>query len=431
MTRAGRSLESVEETAMSQPTAGAGTSQTLRLRVGAATYDCEQEFPLPQGWVATVYPPGDRPALTEAGIRQALGHPVGMEPISVAAQGARSAVVLVDDFRRPTPAERLCRVVIEQLGVAGVPPERITLTLGNGAHRPMTRREVRRRLGTVCDLVGEVISHDAYSPEVTFMGLTPAGTPVLVNAAAAAADFSVSLSTVYPHRLVAWGGGAKMVLPGICHVSTIHYHHHRLRGGPWAGPPGENASRRDIEAAARLFGLDCALCAVVNSRQKMCGLYAGEPTKAHRAAIALARKLGDTPVSDAHPDLIICNAYPLDADGTQYSKAQAPALPFDCPMLLISDFADPSTYHGLYDGPLAEYRKRPPLTPPPHTDELLRQARVFFYSPQYAKGFMPPDRTWYGDNDWGRLMEAMARRFRRARVAVFPVAPLQLPRVVS
>jgi hypothetical protein len=57
-------------------------------------------------------------------------------------------------------------------------------------------------------------------------------------------------------------------------------------------------------------------------------------------------------------------------------------------------------------------------------------ARVFFYSPQYAKGFMPPDRTWYCDNDWPRLMQAMSRRFANPKVAVFPAAPLQLPRIV-
>jgi len=405
------------------------TGQTLRLRVGAATHDSERDFPLPAGWDATVYPMCDRPALTQAAVQRALAHPVGSEPISVAARGARSAALLVDDFRRPTPAERLCRAVIEELRVAGVPPERITIILGNGAHRPMNRREVRRRLGSVCDLVGEVISHDAYSPRVTYKGVTSAGTPVLVNEAAAAADFSVSMSTIYPHRLVAWAGGAKMVLPGICHVSSIHCHHSRLAAGEWGEPPGGCASRRDIEEAGRLFGLNVALCVVVNSCQEMCGLYAGEPTKAHRAAVALARKVGDTPMADAHPDLIICNAYPLDADGTQYSKAQAPALQFDCPMLIINDFADPSIYHGLYHGPLAPYRKRPPLPAPPHTDELLMQAPVFFYSPQYDRGFMPPNRDWYGDNDWEAMMAAMARRFRRARVAVFPAAPLQLPRL--
>jgi nickel-dependent lactate racemase len=407
-----------------------GTCQTLRLRLGAATHDREVELPLPAGWTATVYPPRDREAMSEAEIRQALARPVGAEPISVAARGARSAVLLVDDFRRPTPARKLCGLVLDELQIAGVPPERVTIILGNGAHRTMTPREVRRRLGGVCDLVGDVISHDAYSPRVTYVGVTSAGTPVLVNEAAAGADFSVTISTVYPHRLVAWGGGAKMVLPGICHVSSIHCHHSRLPAGTWGGPPGRCASRRDLEEAARLFGLNASLCVVVNSRQEMCGLYAGEPTRAHRAAVALARRVGDTPMPDARPDLIICNAYPLDADGTQYSKAQAPALQFDCPILIVNDFADPSIFHGLYHGPLREFKQRPALEPPAPTDELLQRAEMFWYSPQWGRGFVPPDRHCYGDHDWPRLMAAMARRFKRARVAVFPAAPLQLPRIV-
>lgn len=406
------------------------TGQTLCLRMGAASIDAEVDLPLPAVWEATVYPPRDRAALTDAGIQKALDNPVGAEPISVAARGARTAVLLVDDFRRPTPAEKLCRFVLAQLQAAGIPPKQVSIILGNGAHRAMNQREVRNRLGTLSDTVGQVVSHDAYSPKVTFKGLTSAGTPVLVNEVAAQADFSVSISCVYPHRLVAWGGGAKMVLPGITHVSTTHFHHGRLGGGEWGGPPSGSASRRDLEEAAALFGLNVSLCSVINSRKELCGLYAGDPTKAHRAAIALARRVGDTPIDNPHPDLIIANAFPFDADGTQYTKAQAPALQFGCPVLMLNDFADPSIYHGLYHGPLKQYNERPALQPVEHTDELLMKAQVFFYSPQYGKGFVPPDRSWYCDDDWPRLMAAMARRFKQAKVAVFPAAPLQIPRVV-
>lgn len=404
--------------------------QTLRLRVSSAGNEREEEFRLPAGWAATVFAPRDRSAMTDADIRKALAKPLGTKPIAQAARGARKAVLLVDDFRRPTPAETLCLAVIDELEAAGLQRDQIIIVLGSGAHRKMNLKESRKRLGTAYDRVGKVLSHDAFSDRVKFMGITPAGTPVLVNEEAAEADFSVSISCVYPHRLVGWGGGAKMVLPGIAHVSTIHCHHSRIHGATWACAPGDSPSRRDLEAAAKLFDLNVSLCAVVNSRREMCGLGVGEPNKAHRSAVALARKVGDTPMTEASPDLIIANAYPFDADGTQYTKAQAPALEFNCPMLLLNDFADPSIYHGLYHGPLDAWKKREQPAPPEHTEELLMNARVFFYSPQYARGFMPPDRSWYCDNDWPRLMEAMSRRFINPKVAVFPAAPLQLPRIV-
>ena len=398
----------------------------ISLRMGSAHNERDQELSLPSGWTATLYPPRETPALTDTDIRDAFAQPVGIEPISRAARGAKQAVVLVDDFRRPTPAETLCTVIIDELNAAGLTAEQISIVLANGAHRPMTKRETRARLGGVMSRVGAVVSHDAFSGDATFKGITSSSTPVLVNAAAARADFSVAISTVYPHGLTAWAGGAKMVLPGISHVSTIHCHHSRLKGGTWGGNPSACPARRDIEEAGRLFGLDVAVCSVLNQRRELCGIGMGEPTKAHRRAVAAARRAYATEINGAAADLVICNAYPFDADPTQLSKAYAPAKPFGAPVLVVADFADPSPYHGLYDGPLAPYRRRPPVEPPKHTDELLNKATVFMYCPQYGKGYVPTQRGWYCDGDWGRLMAAMARRFPKASVAVLPAAPLQI-----
>ncbi len=357
------------------------SSQILYLRVASAHADREEQFPLPPGWTATVCPPRGRPELTDGEVEQAFSNPLGCAPIREAARGARSAVVLVDDFRRPTPAERLALRVMEELNCAGVPDERISLVLGNGAHRPMTGAEAQARLGRAYRRAGKVISHDAFSADVSFFGVTSAGTPVLVNREAARADFSVSISTVYPHGLTSWGGGAKLVVPGISHISTIHYHHSKVAGGPWAGAPRSCASRRDLEEAARLFGLRVAVCCVVNSRRELGGLTVGEPVKSHGRAVVLARHAGDTPVSGTDYDLVIANAYPFDADATQLSKSYLPAQHFGCPTLIISDFADPTTYHGLYHGPLGDYRWQSQPAPVKHTPELLKRANVFMYSP--------------------------------------------------
>ena len=402
-------------------------TETLRLRVGVAHDEREEEFPLPPRWTATVHPPCDVPELTTEEIRAIFAEPVGGEPISRAARGARLAVVIVDDFRRPTPAESLCLAVVDELNAAGLARDQITVIVANGAHRPMNKREIRTRLGKALGRVGNVVSHDAFSSHAAFLGLTAAGTPVLVNEDAARADFSVALSTVYPHSLTAWAGGAKMILPGISHVSTIHYHHGRIKGGPWAGRPGQCPARRDVEEAAKLFGLDVAVCAVLNARRELCGLRVGEPKAAHRQAVRVARRVYHTELPDISPDLVIANLYPLDADPTQLSKAHIPARRFGAPVLIMADFADPSSYHGLYDGPIAPYRRRPQAKMKKQDVEQLMSANVFVYCPQYGKGFVPKDASWYCDNDWRRLMRAMTRRFPQASVAVLPAAPLQIP----
>lgn len=398
----------------------------IRLRVGSGHHDREVEFTLPSGWRTTVYPHRAAPALSPSAIRRAFARPVGTPPIREQARGARSAVILVDDFRRPTPAETLCLAVIEELTSAGLRKEAISIVTANGAHLPIPQREARR-LGSAIDRVARVVPHDAFSPDVRLMGLTAAGSPVLVNRAAADADFSVGVSTVYPHALTAWGGGAKVVLPGICHVSTICYHHTRIPAGVWAGSAGRAPARRDIEEAADLFGLDVAVCAVVNSEKQLCGLCVGDTRQAHRAAVRLARRVCHTDMQASAPDLVIANAYPFDADPTQLSKAHLPARRLGVPVLIVTDFADSCSWHGTYDGPRKAYmrRRRPPV--PETTPELLHKAEVFLYSPQVGWGFVPRNRSWYCENDWDRLMAAMAQRFPRAEVAVLPAAPLQIP----
>ena len=402
------------------------SEQHLRLRVASAGKDREEAFPLPAGWRARVYPPAGAPALSPEQVRGAFARTLGVDRIARAARGAASAVILVDDFRRPTPAEALCSGVLDELARAGIARERVTIITGNGVHRALRGKEARR-LGSALEGIGEWVLHDGYSPDVRFMGLTSAGTPVLVNEAAARADFSVAISTVYPHPLTTWGGGAKLVLPGISHVSSVHHHHGRIKGGPRAGSPGRCPSRRDIEEAARLFGLDVAVCSVMNEQKELCGLFVGEPTKAHRRAIAFARRVYHTELNGASPDLAIANGYPMDADPTQISKSQWPAQHFGVPTVLIFDFAAPSPYHGLYHGRLHEFRKRQKQRRCTQDPTKLMTAKLILYSPQYGKGFVPTSDGWYYASHWPRLMEGLQQRLPCASVAVFPAASLQIP----
>ena len=109
----------------------------IRLRVGSGHHDREVEFTPPSGWRTTVYPHRAAPALSPSAIRRAFARPVGTPPIREQARGARSAVILVDDFRRPTPAETLCLAVIEELTSAGLRKEAISIVTANGAHLPI------------------------------------------------------------------------------------------------------------------------------------------------------------------------------------------------------------------------------------------------------------------------------------------------------
>jgi len=262
---------------------------------------------------------------------------------------------------------------------------------------------------------------------VVFCGVTSFDTPVLINRVAAETDFSVTISTVYPHTLTAWGGGAKMVLPGVAHVSSSHYHHTLHPRAVWGAAPETSSARRDIEEAAALFGLHASVCAVINGDKQLCGLRVGEPTKAHRSAVRLARRAYETDLRGCSPDLVVANAYPMDGDPTQTGKTTIPADLCGAPVLMIVDFADPCPWHGVYHGPRRAFLRKHKPVMPPRTPELLRKARMFVFCPQAGGAYVPSSPDWYCENDWDRLIAAMSERFRSPRVVVLPSAPLQMP----
>ena len=150
-----------------------GTASTI-LRLGTASWhgDVEQDFPLPAGWVADVLPPRDAPALSPDDIVTAVRTPMGMPPIAQAASGCQDAVLLIDDLARPTPGELICMAVMDELNRAGIADDRITILIATGAHRPLEPHEMALKVGQAMARARRTVSHDAYAPEVAFVGLT-------------------------------------------------------------------------------------------------------------------------------------------------------------------------------------------------------------------------------------------------------------------
>src|ERR1039457_6860388 len=82
---------------------------------------------VPVGAHATIIRKNPLPKLKDprAAIRQALDHPVGARPLKTAAQGRRSACILICDITRPVPNRLFLRPMIEDLLEAGIPAEHI------------------------------------------------------------------------------------------------------------------------------------------------------------------------------------------------------------------------------------------------------------------------------------------------------------------
>lgn len=292
--------------------------KTVRIPWAAYFGDIELELTFPAEWDVTVYPPADGPDIGEEGIAQAFAGPIGTPRLAELARGRRSAVIVVDDLSRPTPAHRLVPRILAELEAGGVSRDRTLILMGVANHRPLTREDMVKKLGEEVVSSVRVKNHFSWA-HCEYIGTTSRGTPVALNKDFLAADLKILVGSIVPHCKPGFAGGAKLVLPGVASIDTAYAWH-----GP-NGPPGglmkvETEARLDAEEAARMAGVDAIVNVIPNSRRGIAGLVVGDLVAAHRAGVAIAQRVFATQVP-AGVDIGVFTAYPKDTEYCQLSLA--------------------------------------------------------------------------------------------------------------
>ena len=401
--------------------------------------DEEITLPLPAEWQVETLAPRQLPALSSAKIRAAFQRPIGTAPISQLARGSGSAAIVVDDLSRPTPAAVIIPALLEELIAAGLPRDEIRFVVGGGSHRPLTREEIVKKVGAEVASRYEVTNHDFMSGHLRGVGNLPDGTPIFIDPVVADADFKVCLGGIYAHGAVGFGGGAKLILPGVSGLATMFCYHafYPSRGHAVVeAERGDNPDHRHIsEEVAGRVGLDVIVNAVLNHRREVAGLFVGDFIQAHRQAAGFALEAYGTAIPDSlrrEADLLLVNCYPLDSDPIQTGKALWPRRFFDrAYTVAVNPASDGISYHGLFDRLSynlfqTKVAQRTPRELP--TPRIGKPDQVLILSEHF-----PVDEFCVkhaGDilfRHWEDLIAQLSERLpRRARVAVFPFAGIQV-----
>src|SRR5688572_715521 len=289
--------------------------------------DIDLTLDFPATWDVHTMAMKDAPTLTATQIEAAFANPIGTPPIRELAKGRKSATIVVDDVSRPTPASTMIPYVLRELTLAGVPKEEIRFVVGGGSHRPQTQEEFEKKLGAEIVRDYAVKSHNFMAGDLKGIGALEEGTPLFFDPWVVDADFKMTIGGVYPHGAVGFGGGSKLILPGVAGFATIFHFHtfYPSRGQGNIERVGDVPDHRDAsEAAARALGLDLVVNMVINSRRQMAALFVGDFVKAQRTGAHVAQDIFGTVIPEALPDqtdLVVVNAYPLDSDPIQTGKA--------------------------------------------------------------------------------------------------------------
>jgi nickel-dependent lactate racemase len=133
-----------------------------------------------------------------------------------------------------------------------------------------------------------------------------------------ACDLKIGIGLITPHPLVGFGGGGKIILPGVSSIDTIEMNHNLASGGPALTRVGkfeENACLLDVEEAAKMAGLDFKIDVLVNAQRETIALFAGEPILAHHEGVKLAKEVYATDLAD-RPDIVVVNTYAKGNEAT-------------------------------------------------------------------------------------------------------------------
>lgn len=385
----------------------------------------EMEFP--EGHRVEVNGIRDTPGLSQSQIDEAVRVPVESPSLHQLARGAADAVIAVDDISRPTPVADVLPSLLREL--SSIPEDRITILVALGAHRPMVRAELVSKLGAdVLDRFN-VEQHHPYENLVD-LGRSARGTPVRLNRTFYEASVKVTVGCVLPHPYMGFGGGAKMVVPGLAGIDTLQANHQPAVTGITGGLCNPEAeARHDIEEIALAAGLKFSCNAVVNGRREIAGLFCGHPVAAHRAGARFCREVYTTAAPGAPYDVVVLNAYPKDTELLQagntlncYRSSAKPLAREGGTIVITSACSTGRGYHSLHGKDMRLYRS-------PGAKPFLQGREVIVFSPNLNRRDF--EVSFWAEyrfaTSWPEVAEYLsAKHGRHASVGVFPLAPVQI-----
>jgi len=273
--------------------------------------DTELEIDFPASWDVTVcnMKGANAPALDDAGMRKAFANPIGTPTIREMAKGKKDVAILFDDMSRGTPTADMVPYVLEELAAAGIKDSQIAFYAAIGAHGSMTAIDFTKKLGADVMSRFRVFNHNPFE-NCTSVGPSPAGIPMQFNTGVMMCDLKIGLGAIVPHPMSGYGGGSKIVLPGIASITTIDLNHTRLCPNETTGigKYEGNTLKMDMNDAARMCGLDIKVDCIFNMKREICHLFVGDVVDEHVAGVEVAKEFFATEACD-DCDIVVANCF--------------------------------------------------------------------------------------------------------------------------
>jgi nickel-dependent lactate racemase len=248
-------------------------------------------FELPGGW--RLISGEDKPPVPGAPnpleeVRRALDNPIGSPRIEELARPGMQVALVFDDLQRPTPAHLILPEIMDRLNRAGIPDERMKGVCALATHPVYSLEQLKTKVGeeVFARLKGRLFSHDPHASDNVIIGRTNRGALVEINPHVAFADLVIGMGECMPHPAAGYGGGYKILVPGVSSYRSVANHHFawmrhlNSRVNVLEG----NYFWEEIVDAGKLSRLAFKADFIINEKKEIIRGFAGHPLEAQKAA---------------------------------------------------------------------------------------------------------------------------------------------------
>jgi nickel-dependent lactate racemase len=212
----------------------------------------------------------------------------------------------------------------------GLKKEEITFYIAYGTHPRQTDQESLASYGEIYRQY-RFVHHDSRDEsQLEFLGTTSRGTAVKVNKEVLKHDLLVTFGAILHHYFAGFGGGRKLLFPGLADYESILQNHRlfldfesgKLHEGCQSGKLDGNPLAMDLEEINALLPARLEIHGILNSRKEVCEIHYGIHYDQFREACERYDHFFRTR-DDIRYDLVVASAggYPKDINFIQAHKS--------------------------------------------------------------------------------------------------------------
>ncbi len=262
------------------------------------------------------------PSLQQALIAS-LNNPIEADPLFSMLESEKRITIVVPDKTRQCILDRILPVLYEYVSTHGGRPENITILFANGTHRHQTGDEMKEILGSFIWNTLKIEQHDSNdSDSLEYITTTSRGTRVTVNKLITDSDAVITVGGILHHYFAGFGGGPKLIIPGVAGYETAKQNHSYTIDTTGAFHPDcrdgnldTNPVYLDIIEAIRYIPHVFSINVVLDQSNKPAGFFSGDIIAAHRKGTELASSMYEVSIKE-QADVIVVSPGGAPRDGT-------------------------------------------------------------------------------------------------------------------